>query len=61
MYNSVTVKVYVGTKLKTLVINNFKFFIGSVNKSNENIRCRCIKKSCFAKVYTYNKNEVLSD
>jgi hypothetical protein len=44
---------------KTLVLNNFTFFIGSVNKSNENIRWRCIKKNCFAKVYNDNKNEML--
>jgi len=46
---------------KTLILDNFKFFIGSVNKTNENIRWRCIKKSCFEKVYTDNNYEVLSD
>lgn len=29
---------------KILLLNNFKFFIGSVNTSNKNIRWRCIKK-----------------
>lgn len=46
---------------KTLILENFKFFIGSVNKANKNIRWRCNEKSCFAKVYTDNNYQVLSD
>jgi len=42
---------------KILLLNNFKFFIGLVNPSDKNIRWRCIKKSCSAKVYTDDKYE----
>jgi len=37
---------------KILLLNNFEFFIGLVNTSDKNIRWRCIKKNCSAKVYT---------
>jgi len=34
---------------KILLLNNFKFFIGSVKTSDKNIRWRCIKKKLFRK------------
>jgi len=38
-----------------LVIDNYKFSIGSVNKKNNSKRWRCIKRDCHAKVYTENQ------
>lgn len=38
-----------------LVIDNYKFSIGSVNKKNNSTRWRCIKRDCHTKVYTQNQ------
>lgn len=43
-----------------LVLNNYKFCIGSVNVSTGLTRWRCITKDCKAKVYTEN-NAVVND
>jgi len=38
-----------------LVLNSYKFSIGSVNKKNNSTRWRCIQRDCNAKVFTENK------
>jgi len=44
-----------------LVLNNYKFCIGSINKSTGSTRWRCITKYCKAKVYTENNALVHDD
>jgi len=38
-----------------LVLNSYKFSIGSVNKKDNSTRWRCIQRDCNAKVFTENK------
>jgi len=44
---------------KQLILNNFKFRIGSCNKGL--IRWRCITKNCTAKVYTDENYYVINN
>jgi len=44
-----------------LVLNNYKFCIGSINKSTGSTRWRCITKYCKAKLYMENNTLVHDD